>query len=129
MTYGWAGLAIDPPIYALIKVAAFVTPPDPGNVPVYPQFTTIQIMKTANHAWENARNHYLSYVNISRACFKMLNKLVPDHFKVSNNPNLLGLEPNNENPSHLCAIGVVVWQANAYNIVEQQDVHGGLFAK
>jgi hypothetical protein len=82
---------MDPTIYALIKVATFLMPPNPGNVPVHPQFATVQMIKTANRIWENARNYYLSYIYISRTCFCMLDKLVPDHFMVSNNPNLIRL--------------------------------------
>jgi hypothetical protein len=36
---------------------------------------------------------YLSYVNLSRACFCMLDENIPDQFKVSNNPNLIGWNP------------------------------------
>jgi hypothetical protein len=91
--YGWAGLAMDLTIYALIKVAALVMPLNPSNVPVYPQFATVQMIKMAGHIWENARNYFLSYVYISHACFCMFDKLVSDHFKVSNIPNLLGWNP------------------------------------
>jgi hypothetical protein len=86
-------LSTDPTIYALIEVAAFLMPPNPGNVPVYAQFATVQMIKTADQVWENVRNYYLSYISISCACFCMLDKLVPDHFKVSNNPDLLGWNP------------------------------------
>ncbi len=93
MIHGWAGLVMDPTIYTLMKVAAFVMPPAPGNLPVYQQFATVQMIKMADHVWENARIFFLSYVNISHACFQMLNELVLGHFKVSNNPNLLGWNP------------------------------------
>jgi hypothetical protein len=41
----------------------------------------------------NAQNYFLLYVNISRVCFRMLDELVPDQYKVSNDPNLLGWNP------------------------------------
>jgi hypothetical protein len=91
--YRWAGLAMDPTVYALIETSAVMVLSDPGNIPTYPQFATIQNIKTANRMWENARNYYLSYINISHACFRMLDELVPNHFKVSNNPALLGWNP------------------------------------
>ncbi len=36
------------------------------------------------------KNYYLSFLNIDRACFKMLNKTVSNQFKVLNTPNLTG---------------------------------------
>jgi hypothetical protein len=93
LIYGWAELAMDPTMYSLIETNKFVQPPEPGDSPRYPQFVTPQVLKTCKHLWENAWNYYLSYVNISRACFRMLDKLVPDQYKVSNDPNLLGWNP------------------------------------
>jgi hypothetical protein len=93
LIYGWAGLAIDSTMYALIEHQQFVTPLDPGASPLFPQFMTHQGIKTCEHLWENACNYYLSYINISRVCFRMLDKLVRDVYKVSNDPNLLGWNP------------------------------------
>ncbi len=36
------------------------------------------------------KNHYLSFKNISRACFKMLEDSISNQFKVSNTPYLTG---------------------------------------
>ncbi len=45
-------------------------------------------------------------------------------------PQLAPVEPNDEQPAHPSAIGVIVWQVKAYDIVEQQQVvHDRLFAK
>jgi hypothetical protein len=93
LIYGWAGLAMDPMMYALIKTNMFVQPLEPGDSPPYPQFATPQVIKTCEHLCENAWNYYLSYVNISCACFRMLDELVLDQYKVSNDPNLLGWNP------------------------------------
>ncbi len=71
----------------------FVQPPKPRDSPPYPQFATPQVIKTCERLWENARNYCLLYINLSRVCFRMLDKLVPDQYKVSNNPNLLGWNP------------------------------------
>jgi hypothetical protein len=90
LIYGWAGLAMDPTMYNLIETFVFTMPPDPGNFPTYPQFATIQNIKTADCMWKNARNYYLFYISISHKCFRMLNELAPDHFKMSNDPALLG---------------------------------------
>jgi hypothetical protein len=80
-------------MYPLIETFIFAVPPDSGNIPTYPQFAAIQNIKMADCVWENARNYYLFYINISHACFQMLNELIPDHFKVSNDPALLCWNP------------------------------------
>ncbi len=80
-------------MYALIKNQKFIALSNPGASPPFLQFTTPQGIKTCKHLWKNARNYYLSYINISRACFRMLDKLVRDKYKGSNNPNLLGWNP------------------------------------
>ncbi len=84
---------MDPTMYVLIKLSPFVAPPDPGNVPFYLNFAAPQVLKTIDNLWENAQNYYLSYVNISRACFCMLDENIPDQFKVSNDPTLIRLNP------------------------------------
>jgi hypothetical protein len=56
-------------MYALIETSVFTVPPNTGDIPTYPQFAAIQNIKMANHVWENARNYYLSYINISCGCF------------------------------------------------------------
>jgi hypothetical protein len=93
LIYGWVGLSMDPTMYALIKNQQFVAPPNPGASPPLLQFTTPQTIKTCERLWENEQNYYLTYINISRACFQMLDKLVRDKYKVSNDPNLLGWNP------------------------------------
>jgi hypothetical protein len=93
LIYGWAGLAMDPTFYALIKNQQFVAPPDPGASPLYPQFTTPQGIKMYERLWKIEQNNCLLFINISRMCFRMLDKLVRDEYKVSNNPNLLGWNP------------------------------------
>jgi hypothetical protein len=35
---GWAGLAMEPNMYALLEAAPFAIPINPGNTPVYTQF-------------------------------------------------------------------------------------------
>jgi hypothetical protein len=93
LIYGWAGSAMHPTMYSLIKTHQFVQPLNPGASPPYAQFTTPQAIKMCKCLWENARNYYLSYINISRVCFWMLDKLVRGKYKVSSNPNLLGWDP------------------------------------
>ncbi len=77
---------MDPTMYALIELLPFIAPPDPGVVLIYPTFATLQVLKTVQRLWDNSQNYYLLYINISRVCFCMLDKNIPDQFKVSNDP-------------------------------------------
>jgi hypothetical protein len=47
-------------------------------------------MKMIIDVFARNKNYYLSLMNINQACFCMLNKTVPDRYKVSNHPNLTG---------------------------------------
>ncbi len=47
-------------------------------------------MKMTDKIFEGNKNYYLSFVNINRACFRMLNDNIADQFKVSNMPNMMG---------------------------------------
>ena len=44
----------------------------------------------ANTIFTRAQNKWNLYRNIQRACFRMLDELVSDQFKVSNIPTLMG---------------------------------------
>jgi hypothetical protein len=90
LIYGWLGLTMDPTMYAFIKLSPFVALPDPGKVPIYPGFATPQVLNTVEPLWDNLQNYYLSYINISRACFHMLDDNIPNQFKVSNDLSLIG---------------------------------------
>jgi hypothetical protein len=93
LIYGWAVLAMDPTMYKLIKLSPFIAPPNPGNVPLYPNFTSPRVLKMVEQLWDNARNYYLLYINISWACFCMLDENIPNQFKMSNDPTLIGWNP------------------------------------
>jgi hypothetical protein len=75
---------MDPAMYTLIKLSPFIVPPDLGDAPIYPNFAAPQVLKTIDKLWENAKNYYL---------FRMLNENIPDQFKVSNDPTLIGWNP------------------------------------
>jgi hypothetical protein len=47
-----------------------------------------------NKQLKQDKNYYLSFVNIKRACFCMLNNNIADQFKVSNTPNMTGWNPS-----------------------------------
>ena len=48
------------------------------------------MIKMVDYAFERNKNYFLSYSNINRACFCMLDDSVPIQFKVSNIPTLTG---------------------------------------
>jgi hypothetical protein len=88
--HGWSGLAIDPGIHALLEPRAFAELPNPGATAVCPQFLPPAMVKMIVATFTRDKNYYLSFLNINRACFKMLDETVSNQFKVSNTPNLTG---------------------------------------
>jgi predicted nucleic-acid-binding Zn-ribbon protein len=46
--------------------------------------------KNIDNIFDRQQNYYLSYVNINRATFRMLDETIDDRYKVSNTPNLTG---------------------------------------
>jgi hypothetical protein len=88
--HGWTGLVMAPGLYSLIETFDFFIPPDPGPVPMYTPFATPSAIKMVDYAFERDKNYYLSFRNINRACFRMLDDSVPIQFKVSNLANLTG---------------------------------------
>jgi hypothetical protein len=86
----WSGLVMDLALYILLKANAFVIPVSPGPTAIYPQFATLAQMKMIGNVYARNKNYYLSLMNINQECFCMLDKTVPDRYKVSNNPNLTG---------------------------------------
>ena len=92
--HGWSGLIMAPMVYALLKHIPFQRPIDPGAIVVYPQFVLTVQIKTIHAVFVREENEWESSQNIQRACFHMLDKLVADHFKVSNisTPHTHGVE-------------------------------------
>jgi hypothetical protein len=90
--HGWSGLAMDPATYLLLEGLAFTIPPDPGLMAIFSGGAGVAqtAMKTIQATFDRDKNYYLSYKNITRACFRMLDANVSDQFKVSNNPTLTG---------------------------------------
>ncbi len=88
--HGWSGLIMDPALYILLKANTFVIPVSLGPTAIYPQFATPAQMKMINNMYARNKNYYLSLMNINQACFCMLNEIVPDRYKVLNNPHLTG---------------------------------------
>jgi hypothetical protein len=88
--HGWTDLVMDLGLYALIEPAAFTIPVNPGATPVHQPFAPPAMMKMVDYAFKRNKNYFLSYSNINRACFRMLDDSVPIQFKVSNIANLTG---------------------------------------
>jgi hypothetical protein len=88
--HGWLGLTMAPSVYALLKPNPFVVPGNPGPAPVYTQFAPQATIKMINTTFIQDKNNFLSYKNINQACFRMLDDLVSNQFKVSNTPMLTG---------------------------------------
>jgi hypothetical protein len=88
--HGWSGLILAPMVYALLEPNPFQDPTGPGAVAVYTQFATASMIKMADAIFTRAQNEWNSFRNINRACFRMLDELVSDQFKVSNIPTLTG---------------------------------------
>jgi hypothetical protein len=56
---GWAGLAMDPNMYALLKAVPFAIPVNPGDTPIYTQFVTPAHMKMADAIFLRNKNYFL----------------------------------------------------------------------
>jgi hypothetical protein len=88
--HGWTSLVMDPGLYTLIKPVPFTVPVNQGATPVYQSFAPPAMIKMVDYAFEKNKNYFLSYSNINRACFRMLDDSVPVQFKASNVPTLMG---------------------------------------
>ena len=81
---------MSPTVYALLEPIAFMVPVDPGPSAIYTPFAPPATIKMIDATFARNKNYFLSYRNIYRACFRMLDDLVPPSFKVLNQPALLG---------------------------------------
>ncbi len=81
---------MDPGLYALIEPVPFAVPVNPGATLVYQIFSPPAVMKMVDYAFKRNKSYFLSYMNINRACFCMLDDSVPIQFKVLNVPTLTG---------------------------------------
>jgi hypothetical protein len=58
--HGWAGLTMEPNMYALLKAVPFAIPVNPGDMPIYTQFATPAHMKLADAIFLQNKNNFLS---------------------------------------------------------------------
>ena len=73
-----------------LEPTLFSVPTDPGAAPVYTPFMMPAAIKMIDATLEHEKNYFKSFKNVYRACFCMLDGLVPNQFKVSNSPAILG---------------------------------------
>jgi hypothetical protein len=83
---------MDPATYLLLEGEAFTIPPNPGPMAIFPGGAGVArtAMKMIQATFNRDKNYYLSYKNITRVCFHMLDANILDQFKVLNNPTLMG---------------------------------------
>jgi hypothetical protein len=86
----WSGLAITSAMYLLLEPQPFVEPINPGDTAIYPPFSPPSTIKMIDAVFTRDKNYFLSLKDINQACFKMLDDLISNQFKVSNTPNLTG---------------------------------------
>ena len=114
---GWSGFVMAHPMYALLSLAPFIIPIDPGPQAVYypiqqpimnaagdalelnaggniqyPALPALShaMLATFNASYNRAKNYWRTYQNIKQACYNMLDNNIDDAFKVSNDPALTG---------------------------------------
>jgi hypothetical protein len=80
---------MDSATYLLLEGAAFTIPPDPGPMAIFPGGAGVArtAMKTIQATFNRNKNYYLSYKNITRACFRMLDANVLDSSKCQTTPH------------------------------------------
>jgi hypothetical protein len=109
-------------MYQMLSTSPFRLPTDPGPQAIYygprtpildangdpeldangnPKYVPIPALDRATQASIDAnfgreRNYWLSYNNIKRACYNVLDETIDDAFKFSPNPNLTGWNPSME---------------------------------
>jgi hypothetical protein len=67
LIYGWAGLAMDPTMYALIKLSPFIAPPNLGDVPLIPHLPLCKFSKLWS-VYGTTHKNIISHTLISAEC-------------------------------------------------------------
>ena len=70
-------------------MAPVQVPNNPSDVPMLPSFALAAAIKIAECLFESDKTYFMSYKNIYRACFKMLNNNIANEFKMSPDPRLI----------------------------------------
>jgi hypothetical protein len=88
--HGWAGFAMELNMYALLEAVPFAIPINLGDMPIYTQFAIPVHMKMTDAIFLQNKNYFLSYKNINRGCFKLLDKNIQPQYKALNVTNMTG---------------------------------------
>ena len=109
-------------MYQMLSTSAVCLPSDPGPQAIYygartpildvngdpeldatgnPTYVSVPALDRTTQAMIDAdfvlrRNYWLSYLNIKRACYNVLDETIDDTFKFSPDPNLTGWNPSME---------------------------------
>jgi len=86
--HGWTGIVINIALYALLEPTSLAIPVNPGAVPANIRTSMAATIKMLTLVFDHNKNYHNSYLNIHKACYKMLKDTVPVEFQVSNIPNL-----------------------------------------
>ncbi len=86
--HGWAGMVLQPAIFALLNAIPFTPPPNQGLYPVYPQFVLPAKLKMIDNQFKIDRNLYKTYTNIHRTVYKVLLANVLPQYQASTTPGL-----------------------------------------
>ena len=77
-------------MYALVEAVAFQISADPGPTAAYPHHRRLSRAEQTqiDRNFQRQKKYFLSYTNIYRAVFNLLDGIIKDSFnKVSNNAN------------------------------------------
>ncbi len=88
--HGWAGMVLQPAIFALISSIPFVPPLNPGLIATYPQFALQPAMRMIDSQFKIDKNMYKTYKNVHRAVYKLLVDNVLPQYQASATPGLTG---------------------------------------
>ena len=87
---GWSGMAMQPTLFALLDPTAFVAPIDPGLYATYETYDLAPAMKMKDNLFKSRKNMFTTYMNIKRAVYTIITKVIPEKFRISNNPSMSG---------------------------------------
>ncbi len=88
--HGWAGMVLQPAIFALINSVPFRPPPNPGLIATYHQYALPPEIRMADSQFKIDKNLYKTYLNIHRAVYKLLMDSVLPQYQASATPGLTG---------------------------------------
>ena len=91
---GWAGLATNPALYALIDPKPWVMPVDPGAIAVFDTLDSQAEMKMKLAIFTREKNMFTSCENISSAMVRLLMANIEEKYQMSNVSGLQGWNNN-----------------------------------